>query len=157
MTEQNFAGILYMEAGKNEAPYKEFRILAIEKEMAHATEDQKEAFAWFQRQPFQDKETINKARILGLSPIDRLHPFNVTKPGKVRKVGANQERILNGVWANEGTPYNPPNKGGSVRRALNALEDRGLITCVQHTNGRDVSWVAGPDLRNWIDAGGFNS
>lgn len=154
MQEQAFAGVLYMEAAKKFSACQELRRELIAKEMEKATEYQKEAFVWFLNQVPQTKEAINEARIRGLDPLDRLHPSNVTKKGKARKVRANQERILN-VLGCTGSPYNPPNRGGSVRKALKGLEARRLATCVPHKNGRDVSWIAGSDLRNWIEAGGF--
>lgn len=102
------------------------------------------------------REDVTSARIAGLEPILRLHPSNVLKGGKkVRQLRAQQSRILS-LLAASGGALCPPNLGGSVGRALKALEARHLVVCVPHpTRKNAIAWQSTREAREWEEAGGF--
>lgn len=126
-----------------------------EKSLPRMDSYQRGAFELIEATESPSREEIEAAMQLSLGPLARLSYLNRNRAtGKVRKVRAFGERVLNVIGAGHTGALPWVKKGGSQYRALRALCGRELLREVTLPNGRQ-GWEAGPELRTWVEAGGF--
>lgn len=118
---------------------------------------QKGAFECFESSTERSNEELEELRFVALGPLGQLSPANRNPSGSVKAVRGFAERLLNlfgGGYA--GRPsWLLKKAGGSQYKSIQSLVDRGLLKVLRNPEGEPIGWAEGPELRLWIEAGGF--
>lgn len=119
------------------------------------SERQKDAFVIIECTESPSQDEIEEAMQRSLEPIQLLSFSNLTKRRNVKRVRRFASRVLNAIGAGHEGHLPWLKKGGSQYRTLRALCGRDLLREKYDENGKQVGWVAGPELKNFELAGGL--